>query len=423
MASPSTSLQPAQQSRVPVKGKTKSTFWVWEATDREGKVKTGEMESIDEATVESRLLAMGLNPTSIKKKPFELKLPSIGGGVPQRDLLNFTRMFATMLDAGLPIVQCLDLLAAQQDNAEMKRVLTAVKNKVESGSTFAEALREHPKVFDTLYTSLVDAGEVAGILDNILNRLIVTIEKSAAIKKKVKGALTYPALVIVAGIGIVIVLLIFVIPTFAKMFADMGSGLPAPTQMIIDASTWMQNYWPYVLLTIFSIVAFFSFILSNKTTRRKFDTIVLTLPLFGDLICKQSVASFTRTLGTMVSAGVPILDSLDLVARTAGNMRIEEAIYYVREKISEGSRIAEPLAETKIFPDLVTQMINVGEQAGALDQMLGKIADFYDEEVDVTISTLLSMMEPAIMVVLGGGCGFMLISMYLPIFSMAGGLS
>lgn len=419
MAAPQTSMQPAN---APSKGKTKAVFWVYEATDREGKVKKGEMEAIDEVAVESRLLAMGLNPSSIKKKPFELKLPSLGGGVSQRDLLIFTRMFATMLDAGLPIVQCLDLLAAQQDNAEFARVLLAVKAKVEGGATFAESLRDHPKVFDTLYTSLVDAGEVAGILDSILTRLIVTIEKSEAIKKKVKGAMVYPVLVIVAGIAIVIVLLIFVIPTFEKMFSEMGGQLPAPTQMIIDASKWMQNYWPHVMAVLATICGTIYFILSNKTTRKKFDTVLLTVPLFGDLVCKQSVARFSRILGTMISAGVPILDSLELVARTAGNMRIEEALYYVREKIAEGKQIAEPLGETNIFPNLVVQMINVGEQAGALDQMLGKIADFYDEEVDAAIGALLSMMEPVIMVVLGGAAGGMVISMYLPIFSMAGGV-
>lgn len=418
MAAPSTAIQkraPQQQA------KPQATLWVWEATARNGDTRTGEMEGADLQAIESRLLTMGLTPVRIKKKPMALKLPMLGG-VSEKDLLVFTRMFSTMIDAGLPLVQCLELLANQQTNAEMKRVLAAVKNKVEGGATFAESLREHPKVFDTLYCSLVDAGEVAGILDTILNRLAVTIEKSSKLKKKVKGALTYPIIVLIVAIVIVIGMLVFIIPTFQKMFSDMGGELPGPTKVVVAMSEWMQAYWPHCLGVAAALFAICSFILTNKKTRKVFDTTVLTLPLAGDVICKTAVARFTRTLGTMVSSGVPILDGLELVARTAGNMRIEEAIYYVRDKISEGKTIAEPLGETKIFPDLVVQMIAVGESTGALDQMLNKIADFYDDEVDSAVDMLTSMIEPVLMVGMGGICGGMLISMYLPIFSMAGAI-
>lgn len=420
MAPPSTALQKrAPQQPQP---KPKVSIWQWEATARNGDKRTGEMEGVDALAVESRLLTMGLTPVKIRKKASSLSLPMLGG-VSQKDLLVFTRMFATMIDAGLPLVQCLELLANQQTNAEMKRVLTAVKNKVEGGATFAESLRDHPKVFDTLYSSLVDAGEVAGILDTILNRLAAYIEKNSKLKKKVKGALTYPIIVLVVAIGIVAGMLLFIIPIFEKMFSDMGGDLPKATKVVVAMSEWMQSYWPHCAGVLAAIMTFIYIILTNKKTRKIFDTSVLTLPLAGDLICKIAVARFTRTLGTMVSSGVPILDGLSLVARTAGNMRIEEAIYYVSDKISEGKTIAEPLGETKIFPDLVVQMIAVGESTGALDQMLNKIADFYDDEVDAAVDMLTSMIEPVLMVGMGGICGGMLISMYLPIFSLAGAIN
>ncbi len=418
MASPSTALQKRAPQSQP---KPKAIVWQWEATSRSGEKRTGEMEGADALAVETRLLTMGFTPIKIKKKSAELSLPMFGG-VSQKDLLVFTRMFATMIDAGLPLVQCLELLANQQKNAEMKRVLTAVKNKVESGATFAESLREHPKVFDTLYTSLVDAGEVAGILDTILNRLAAYIEKSSKLKKKVKGALTYPVIVLIVAILIVAGMLLFIIPTFEKMFSDMGGDLPGPTKVVVAMSEWMQNYWLHCAGALAAFVTLAYIILTNRKTRKIFDTTVLTLPLAGDLICKVSVARFTRTLGTMVSSGVPILDGLALVAKTAGNMRIEEAIHYVSGKISEGKTIAEPLGEAKIFPDLVVQMIAVGESTGALDQMLNKIADFYDDEVDSAVDMLTSMIEPVLMVGMGGICGGMLISMYLPIFSLAGAI-
>ena len=412
MASPSTALQKSPQA--------KPSLWLWEATTRNGDKRKGEMEAVDARAVEARLLSLGLTPVGkIRKKPASISLPGLGG-VPQKDLLVFTRMFATMIDAGLPLVQCLEILAGQQSNAEMKRVLNAVKSKVEGGATFADSLREHPKVFDTLYSSLVAAGEVAGILDTILNRLAAHIEKSSKLKKMVKGALTYPVIVLFGAFGIVAGMLLFIIPTFEKMFSDMGGELPGPTKIVVAMSEWMQTYWPHCAGVMAAIIALVYFILTNKKTRKVFDTTVLTLPLFGDLICKNAVARFTRTLGTMVSSGVPILDGLDLVAKTSGNMRIEESIYYVCDKISQGKTIAEPLGETKIFPDLVVQMISVGESTGALDQMLNKIADFYDDEVDAAVDALTAMIEPVLMVGMGGVCGGMLISMYLPIFSLAG---
>ncbi len=405
--------------------KTKAIVWQWEAKTKSGEVKKGEMEASDSEAVNARLRSLGYSPTKVKKKPLELKLPSIpglGGGVQPKDLVVFTRTFATMIDAGLPLVQCLELLAGQSDNPSMKTVLLAVKGKVEGGSTFADALKEHPKVFNELYVQLVAAGEVGGILDTILNRLSVFIEKNEKLKGKVKSALTYPIIVLVIAIGVTAVLLLKVTPTFEKMFKDFGGAMPAPTQFIIDLSTWLQHYIVHLVVGIIAVVVAFRSFLAWPKGRIMWDKFVLKTPVFGPVVRKTAVARFTRTLGTMISSGVPILDALDVVAKTAGNRTVEAAIYYTRTKISEGKTIAAPLMETGVFPPMVVQMIGVGEATGAMDQMLSKIADFYDDEVDAAVAALTSMIEPIMMVFLGGVVGGFLIGMYLPIFSIAGSI-
>jgi type IV pilus assembly protein PilC len=348
-------------------------------------------------------------------------MPGIGG-VGGKDLLVFTRQFATMIDAGLPLVQCLDILGSQMDNAAFRKVIFAVKTKVESGSTFADALKDHPKVFDELYVQLCAAGEVGGILDTILNRLAVYREKAEKLKRKVKGAMVYPCIVIIVAVGVTGVLLIKVTPVFAKMFADFGSALPAPTQFVVDLSIWLQQYIFHLVGSIVAVIVTAVMIYRNKKGRRIIDKTVLKVPLVGNVIRKVAVARFTRTLGTMISSGVPILDALEVTAKTAGNRTIEDGIYYVRGKISEGKNIAGPLLETKVFPPMVVQMIGVGEATGAMDTMLNKIADFYDDEVDTAVAGLTAMIEPILMVFLGGVVGGFLIAMYLPIFTLAGAI-
>ncbi|CAM3096156.1 type II secretion system F family protein [Corallococcus sp. ZKHCc1 1396] len=414
---------PAVQQKASASKKNTAQF-LWEAKTKSGENKKGEMEAMDVEAVNARLKSLGLNPTKVRKKSgfdVEITIPGMGG-VAGKDILIFTRQFATMIDAGLPLVQCLDILASQMDNPAFKKVVFAIKNKVEQGSTFADALKEHPKVFDELYVQLCAAGEVGGILDTILNRLAAYREKAEKLKAKVKSAMTYPTVVIMVAIGVTALLLLKVTPVFEKMFADFGSQLPGPTQVVVDMSKFAQAYF---LHTVFGIGAFvFAFTWSYRQPRgRKFwDKTFLKLPLFGDVLRKVAVARFTRTLGTMISSGVPILDALDVTAKTAGNRTVEEAIYYVRGKISEGKNIAGPLLETKVFPSMVVQMIGVGEATGAMDTMLNKIADFYDDEVDTAVSNLTSLIEPILMVFLGGVVGGFLIAMYLPIFSLAGAI-
>jgi type IV pilus assembly protein PilC len=399
----------------------KLPIWVWEGKTKTGEVKKGEVEASDEASVQQRLRAMALTNVKIKKKPIRisLKLPGLGG-VTQKDLVIFTRQFATMIDAGLPLVQCLEILSSQLDNMAFREVLVKVKTKVESGSTLADALGDHPKVFDTLYVQLVAAGEIGGILDTILNRLAQYIEKNEKLKSKVKGAMVYPSVVLVVAVGVTVVLLLFVTPTFEKMFKDFGGAMPAPTQIVIDLSKWLQHYIGYLCAFIVAAVIGFRAWVSWPKGRVQWDSFVIRTPIFGPLVRKVAVARFTRTLGTMISSGVPILDALEVVAKTAGNAVVEKAIRYTREKIAEGKTIVQPLSETKVFPSMVVQMIGVGEATGAMDQMLTKIADFYDDEVDAAVAALTSLIEPVMMVFLGGVVGGFLVAMYLPIFSIAG---
>ena len=402
--------------------KSGKTF-LWEARTKQGEVKKGEMEASDADAVNKRLTSLGLNPTKVRKKSAldgNISIPGLGGGVSGKDILVFTRQFATMIDAGLPLVQCLDILGSQEPNAAFKKVIFAIKGKVEQGSTFADALGDHPRIFDELFVQLCAAGEVGGILDTILNRLATYREKSEALKRKIKGAMTYPVVVLVIALGIAALLLLKVTPTFAKMFTEAGQAMPAPTQFVIDMSEWLQAWILHLLGAMAAVVFTIVAIYRNPKGRRIIDRLLLRMPLFGPVIRKSAVARFTRTLGTMISSGVPILDALDVTAKTAGNRTVEDGIYYVRSKIAEGKNIAGPLMETNVFPPMVVQMIGVGEATGAMDAMLGKIADFYDDEVDTAVASLSSLMEPLIMVFVGAIVGGFMISMYLPIFSLAG---
>lgn len=419
---------PAATARTqPAAPKTKKSsvpIFLWEAKTKSGEVKKGEMEANDAAAVDARLKSLGLTPSKVRKKTFldtGINIPGTGG-VGGKDLLIFVRQFATMIDAGLPLVQCLDILGSQTPNLGFRKVIFAIKTRVEGGSTFSDALKDHPKVFDELFVQLCAAGEVGGILDTILNRLAVYREKAEKLKGKVKGALTYPLIVLTVGIGVTALLLLKVTPVFAKMFADFGSALPAPTQVIVDLSEWLQAYILYIVVGIAAFIFSFVTFYRNPRGRQIFDKAILVVPVLGSVMTKVAVARFTRTLGTMISSGVPILDALDVTAKTAGNRTIENAIQYVRTKISEGKNIAGPLADTKVFPSMVVQMIGVGEATGAMDQMLTKIADFYDEEVDTAVASLTAAIEPVMMVFLGGVVGGFLIAMYLPIFSLAGAI-
>jgi len=397
--------------------------FVWEGRTRSGETRNGVMDAKNAAEVEQRLRTMGLSPEKVKKKPIEIKLPKLPGssGVSLKDLVIFTRQFSTMIDAGLPLVQCLEILATQSERPALKKILFDIKETVESGATFADALKRHPKVFDDLYVNLVAAGEVGGILDTILNRLAIYIEKNQALRKKVRSAMVYPICIVIVAIIVILVMLYYVIPVFEKMFEDFGAknALPGPTQSLIDLSHWMRNNWYFVVGFLVGVPTGVHYFKKWPKGRVLWDRMVLKLPLFGSLIRKTAVAKFTRTLGTLVSSGVPILDALNIVARSAGNKVIENAIYFAREKISEGKTMADPLAEANVFPGMVVQMIAVGESTGALDQMLQKIADFYDEEVDAAVDALTSLMEPLMLVLLGGIVGYMLIAMYLPIFNLA----
>jgi type IV pilus assembly protein PilC len=397
-------------------------IYQWKGRTRQGTLKKGEIEAVNEAAVMAQLRAQMLLPVSVKEKARDVSeyLPFLKQGITTRELVIFTRQFATMIDAGLPLVQCLEILADQQPNKTFRGVLRTVKSDVEQGSTFADALRKHEKPFDNLYVNLVQAGEIGGILDTILNRLAVYLEKADALARKVKGAMVYPTTVLVVAIGVVVLMLVKVIPTFEKMFEDFGGELPLPTQMVVNISHFMQNWVWLFLGTIFvALVAFLQARRRSPRFRRATDATFLKMPIFGSLLQKVAVARFTRTLGTMIASGVPILDGLDIVAKTAGNMVIEEALMDVRAAISEGKTIAEPLAESEVFPGMVTQMIAVGEETGAMESMLSKIADFYDEEVDQAVEALTSLLEPVMMVFLGGAVGGLLIAMYLPIFKIA----
>ena len=393
----------------------------WEGKAGKGAIKKGEMEAPNEAAIRIHLRQQNITPTKIvsKGKEFKINLPFFKKKVNQRSIAIFTRQLATMIDAGLPLVQSLEILSQQQESKAFKNIIRVIREDVEGGSTFAGALKKHPSTFNDLYTNLVVAGEEGGILDNILNRLANYIEKSEALKKKVKSALIYPATIVGVAVIVVGILMIFVIPVFEAMFKSSGQNLPLPTLIVVTLSKMIKKY---VVIFIPAMVLLF-FILrkyyQTQNGRAVVDRLLLKLPVFGSLFKKIAVARFSRTLGTLVSSGVPILDGLTIVSRTSGNRVIETAILNARASIREGETIAEPLSRSNIFPPMVIQMISVGESTGALDTMLSKIADFYEEEVDIAVVNLTSLLEPLLMVFLGIVIGGVVISMYLPIFNMA----
>ncbi len=395
-----------------------SNVYIWKGKSPKGEVVKGEFAAKSKEEVQSYLRKQRIIATKISPKPKTL-FSSLGGSIKEKDIVIFTRQFATMIGAGLPLVQALDILAKQTENKFFAKNIGEIKGDVEGGSTFAEALKKHPKIFTDLYTNMVAAGEAGGILDTILVRLAGYIEKAQALKRKVKGAMVYPSTVIVVAILVIVIIMIFVVPTFGKMFDTLGGTLPAPTQIIIDMSEFLGGKGG--VITLASIIAVIVGIVrfrKTETGMKVTDRILLKLPIVGILFKKVAVAKFTRTLGTLTSSGVPILDGLNITAKTAGNKVIEKAVLEVRQAVSEGKTIAEPLTELAVFPPMVTQMIAVGESTGALDNMLDKIADFYDEEVDDAVSNLTSMIEPMLMVFLGGSIGFIVVAMYLPIFKL-----
>jgi len=397
-------------------------IYVWVAQTKKGRKLKGELEAASEQIARAQLKKRNFNVLKLKPKPKDIfqNLAFMKPKVTKKDIVIFTRQFSTMIDAGLPLVQGLNILAEQADNPTFKVILRQITKDVEGGSTLAEAMGKHPKVFDSLFVNLIAAGEIGGILDTILQRLATFIEKAEDLKSKIKGALTYPIVVMAIAIIVIAVILIFVIPVFQDMFASFGSALPLPTQMVVVMSDFMKGNIIYMIPAFIALGFVYKKYRNSKGGRKVTDELFLKLPIFGNLLKKTAVARFTRTLGTMLSSGVPILDALEIVAKTAGNVIIEEIIYDVRSSIAEGQTIAEPLSENDIFPGMVIQMISVGEATGALDTMLNKIADFYDKEVDAAVDAMTSMLEPLLMLFLGGSIGGLVIAMYLPIFSMAG---
>ena len=399
--------------------------FTWEARTRTGDVRRGSMAADDEEAVGTKLRQQNLVVMSVKKKAFELRRIQFGTGVKTKDLVTFTRLFATMIDAGLPLVQCLEILASQQSNQRFAIVLRDIKASVEQGSSFSDALRRHPRIFDELFVNLVQAGEAGGILDSIMNRLSIYLEKRQKLVRQVRGALGYPVIVFLIAIGVMVVMLAFVIPAFENMFAEFGGGpeaLPWITRFMVSLSHGFISWLPFIVIALIGLVFAVGNMIKRPKGRRLLHGAMLKVPIVGSVLRKIAVARFTRTLGTLLQSGVPILDALEICARTSGNVVIQEGIMLVRRQVSEGQSMAEPLMAAAVFPDMVVQMIGVGEQTGALDQMLNKIADFYEEETDVAVASLTSMLEPIMMVGIGGMVGVVLVSMYLPIFSLAGNI-
>ncbi|HQL89962.1 MAG TPA: type II secretion system F family protein [Syntrophales bacterium] len=393
--------------------------YVWVAQGRAGEMKKGETEALNEAAVRTQLRRQGLKPTKVKEKPKDLlEMIPFRGSVKAKDVVIFSRQFSTMISAGLPLIQCLDILAGQEQNKAFARIIRNIKEDIEGGSTLTDALKKYPKVFDDLFINMIAAGEAGGILDTILNRLATYLEKAMKLKRKVKGAMTYPAVVLFVSCAVITLLLVKVVPVFQGIFSGMGRELPFLTQFLIDLSNFITNNALYIVgALIVAIVALVKFYQTDRG-RTLFDRMILKPPVIGPLMRKVAIAKFTRTLSTMISSGVPILDGLEIVSRTAGNKIVEKALMETRKNISEGKTIAEPLAATSVFPPMVVQMIAVGEATGSLDSMLTKIADFYDDEVETAVNAMTSMLEPILMVFLGGVVGGMIVAMYLPIFQI-----
>jgi type IV pilus assembly protein PilC len=392
--------------------------FVWKGKTRDGKAIAGEQVADNREAVMAVLRRQQILVSSVREKGREVSLPKFGGGVPAKDLAIFTRQFSVMIDAGLPLVQCLEILGGQQENKTFAKILQTVRMDVESGSSLADAMRKHPKAFDDLFTNMIAAGEAGGILDTILKRLATYIEKAVKLKSQVKGAMMYPIAVIsIAGI-VIAVILWKVIPTFAAMFAGLGAELPLPTRIVIAASNWFVRLLPVLVIGGFAFVMAFRKYYATHGGRRVIDRMLLKAPILGVLLQKIAVARFCRTLSTLIASGVPILDGLEITARTAGNSILEDAIMAVRKAVESGMTIAQPLKESGVFPPMVVQMIGVGEQTGALDAMLSKIADFYEEEVDQAVANLLTLMEPIMILFLGTTVGGIVIAMYMPLFDL-----
>lgn len=397
-------------------------IYAWAGNTRYGEKRKGDLEARSPEAASGVLRAQGIMTSKVKEKPKDIQeiFTFLQPKVTVKDLVVFTRQFSVMIDAGLPLVQCLHLLSEQQENSTFKRTIREIRQDVECGSTFSGALSKHPKVFDSLYVNLVAAGEMGGILDTIFNRLALQLEKQDKLRKQLKSAMTYPITVGSIAAACIVLLLVKVIPVFEEMFADFGGVLPAPTQFVISLSEWLQSYVHYLIGGIILLITAFGQARGRSAGfRYRTDQLALRLPIFGKVIKKVAVARFTRTLGTMISSGVPILDALDIVSRTAGNVVIEKELQQTRTSISEGKTIAEPLQNSKVFPGMMVQMIAVGEETGSMEIMLTKIADFYDDEVDTAVAGLTSVLEPLMLVFMGGSIGGILIAMYLPIFTIA----
>ncbi len=396
-----------------------TTVFVWEGKTRQGTVQKGELAANSKEEVLTLLRRQNILPITVNAKPKQIKLKFGQPKITDKDVVILTRQLATMIDAGLPLVQCLDILGNQTENKTLAGVVAQVRSDVESGSTFADALKKHPKAFDNLYVNMVAAGEAGGILDTILQRLAAYMEKFAKIKRQIKSAMIYPSVILFVAVSVVALLMVVVVPMLAGMFAEMGQALPLPTRIVIAISNFLKG-WGGLGLLIAVIGAFVGLKQFRKTEKglRLTDGIALKLPVAGTLIQRVAVAKFTRTLGTLMTSGVPILEGLLIVSRTAGNKVVEESIISTRQSVSEGKTLAEPLSKSQVFPAMVVQMISVGEATGALDNMLNKIADFYDDEVDSAVAALTSMLEPMLMIFLGTTVGFVIVAMYMPIFQM-----
>jgi type IV pilus assembly protein PilC len=398
--------------------------FLWEGKTAQGKLLKGQIEAVNLGAVFAVLRERRIRPipTRVREKGTglekELKIPGMRAKVKPRELAVFTRQFATMIDAGLPIVQCLSILGEQTDKKTLSNALQAIKKDVEGGSTLAEGLKKHPKIFDELYVNMVEAGEMGGVLNTILNRVALFIEKASKLKKKVKGAMIYPTTIVSVAVIVVTILLIFVIPVFAELYSSMGKALPAPTQITISISNWFVASWYYLALGLVGAIVAISLYYKTEQGRMNIDGLLLRLPVIGDLLRKVAVARFTQNMAILLSSGVPILDGLAITAKTAGNKVVEKAIMESRVSISQGKTVAEPLRESRIFPPMVCQMVSVGENTGGLDTMLRKVAELYEEEVDDAVANLTALMEPMIMVILGVVLGGLVISMYLPIFQL-----
>ena len=398
--------------------------YTYRGTNRAGGNVTGEMMATNKGELQNLLKRQQITATKMNEKGREINLPTFGAGVNAKELAIFTRQFSVMIDAGLPLVQCLEILASQQENKTFQKVLINTRSAVEGGTTLSAAMKQSPKVFDPLYTNMVEAGETGGILDTILQRLSTYIEKNVKLQRAVKSALVYPVGVLTVAGGVIILLLWKVVPIFATLFAGLGVSLPLPTRIVMGLSNLVGSWFGFLfLIAIVGIIVGLKTWYGTPGGRLVLDTVILKLPVLGLLMRKIAVARFTRTLGTLISSGVPILEGLDITAKTAGNAVVEQALIKVRRSLEEGKSLTEPLKDSQVFPGMVTQMIAVGEQTGAMDAMLQKIADFYEEEVDAAVKDLLTALEPVMIVFLGIVVGGVVISMYLPLFSLIGKLS